>query len=78
MLSICATEPCLGKIDFDPIEGQRKDAFFARAQVLRAVPSSPTLRQRMGTHAPTWFVLGDRINAAALGLKIAGKPVQHC
>lgn len=66
---------CLGKNDFDAIEGQRKDAFFARALGLRAVPSSPTLRQRMDTHAVSWFDLADRINAAVLGLKIAGKPV---
>ncbi len=64
---------CLGKNDFDAIEGQRKDAFFARALGLRAVPSSPTLRQRMDTHAPAWFDLADRINAAVLGLKIGGK-----
>jgi hypothetical protein len=30
---------CLGKSGFDVIEGQRKDAFFARALGLRAVPS---------------------------------------
>lgn len=66
---------CLGKNDFDAIEGQRKDAFFARALSLRAVPSSPTLRQRMDTHAAAWFELADRINAAVLGLKIDGKSV---
>lgn len=31
---------CLGKNDFDAIEGQRKDAFFARALGLRAVQST--------------------------------------
>jgi len=66
---------CLGKNDFDAIEGQRKDAFFARALGLRAVPSSPTLRQRMDTHAASWFDLADSINAAILGMKIDGKPV---
>jgi hypothetical protein len=66
---------CLGKNDFDAIEGQRKDAFFARALGLRAVPSSPTLRQRMDTHAASWFDLTERINAAVLGMKIGGKPV---
>lgn len=66
---------CLGKNDFDAIEGQRKDAFFIRALGLRAVPSSPTLRQRMDTHAASWFDLVDRINAAVLGLKVAGKPI---
>ena len=66
---------CLGKNDFDAIEGQRKDTFFARALHLRAVPSSPTLRQRLDTHAPDWFDLAERINAAVLGMRIAGKPV---
>lgn len=66
---------CLGKNDFDAIEGQRKDAFFMRALGLRAVPSSPTLRQRMDTHGAAWFDLVDGINAAVLGMKVAGKPV---
>ena len=44
---------CLGKNDFDAIEVQRTDAFFARALHLRAVPSSPTPRQRMDTHGGT-------------------------
>jgi hypothetical protein len=66
---------CLGKNDFDAIEGQRKDAFFARALGLRAVPSSPTLRQRMDTHATAWFDLVDRINAAVLSLKMQGKSI---
>jgi hypothetical protein len=66
---------CLGKNDFEAIESQRKDTFFARALDLRAVPSSPTLRQRLDTHAASWFDLADRINAAVLGLKVAGKPI---
>jgi hypothetical protein len=66
---------CLGKNDFDAIEGQRNDAFFIRALGLRAVPSSPTLRQRLDAHAPAWFDVADRINAAVLAIKIAGKPI---
>jgi len=66
---------CLGKNDFDAIEGQRKDSFFVRALGLRAVPSSPTLRQRLDTHAASWFELVDAINAAVLSLKIAGQPI---
>ena len=66
---------CLGKNDFDAIEGQRQAAFFARALDLRAVPSSPTLRQRMDTHAASWFDLADGINAAVMGVKISGKPI---
>jgi hypothetical protein len=63
---------CLGKNDFDAIEAQRTDAFFARALHLRAVPSSPTLRQRLDAHASNWFDLAERINAAVLSVKIAG------
>jgi hypothetical protein len=66
---------CLGKNDFDAIEAQRTDAFFTRALHLRAVPSSPTLRQRLDTHASDWFELTERINAAVLSVKIAGKPI---
>jgi hypothetical protein len=66
---------CLGKNDFDAIEGQCKDRFFARALGLRAVPSSPTLRQRLDTHAAAWFDLVDGINAAVLDMKIEGKPI---
>ena len=73
---------CLGKNDFDAIEGQRKDTLFARALHLRAVPSSPTLRQRLDTQAPDWFELAERINAAVLGMRIEGKPADfgalHC
>jgi hypothetical protein len=66
---------CLGKNDFDAIEAQRMDAFFTRALHLRTVPSSPTLRQRLDAHASDWFELAERINAAVLGVKIAGKPI---
>ena len=66
---------CLGKNDFDAIEAQRTDAFFARALHLRAVPSSPTLRQRLDAHASDWFELAERINAAVLSVKIAGIPI---
>ncbi len=38
---------CLGKSDFDAIEGFRGNAFFMRTLGLGVVPSSPTLRQRM-------------------------------
>jgi hypothetical protein len=36
-----------GKSDFDAIEAYRKDATFGRMLGIRAVPSSPTLRQRL-------------------------------
>lgn len=38
---------CLGKNDFDHIGAHREDVFFRAAVGLRAVPSSPTLRQRL-------------------------------
>lgn len=64
---------CLGKNDFDAIEGQRKDRFLARALGVHTVPSSPTLRQRLDTHASSWFELVDCINARVLGMKIEGR-----
>jgi hypothetical protein len=69
---------CLGKSDFDAIEAQRKEAFFARALGLRAVPSSPTLRRRLDTHAADWFDLADRIDVAVLSMKMGGKAVDFC
>lgn len=38
---------CLGKSDFNDIEGFRDDEFFRRALGLRQIPSEPTLRQRL-------------------------------
>jgi len=38
---------CTAKSDFDAIETLRRDAFFHSALGLTAIPSSPTLRQRM-------------------------------
>lgn len=66
---------CQGKSDFDAIEAFRGDAFFARAMRLGAVPSSPTLRQRMNAHAVDWFDLASSINEALLGSRFAGQPV---
>ncbi len=38
---------CQGKSDFEAIERYRRDPFFQQAMGLRAVPASPTLRQRL-------------------------------
>lgn len=38
---------CQGKNDFDHIEQFRKDKFFAQSLMIKTVPSSPTLRQRL-------------------------------
>ncbi len=51
-----------GKTDFDAIEAYRDERFFAEALGIRTVPSSPTLRQRMDTHAAAWFPLLDSLN----------------
>jgi len=66
---------CLGKNDFDAIEGQRQDRCFIQSLGLRAVPSSPTLRQRLDTHASSWFELAEQINTAVLGIKIDGQAI---
>jgi len=66
---------CLGKNDFDAIEGQRQDTFFTRSLGLRSVPSSPTLRQRLDTHAPAWFDLVEGIHTAVLSRKLEGQPI---
>ena len=66
---------CMGKSDFDAIESFRGNAFFKRALGLGAVPSSPTLRQRMDSHAPSWFDLVPRMNQLLLGSTINGLPI---
>jgi hypothetical protein len=66
---------CLGKSDFDAIENFRGNAFFIRALGLGVVPSSPTLRQRMDVHAPSWFELAPQMNQALLGSRINGQPI---
>jgi hypothetical protein len=66
---------CLGKNDFDAIEAFRGNAFFMRALGLRAVPSSPTLRQRLDANACVWFDLASGINQALLGSRIDGQAI---
>jgi len=66
---------CLGKSDFDAIESFRDNAFFKRALGLGTVPSSPTLRQRMDAHAPSWFELAPQMNQLLLGSRINGQPI---
>jgi hypothetical protein len=61
-----------GKNDFDAIEAFRADDFFKRSLGIGAVPSSPTLHQRMNTHAVSWFNLGDQLNEMLLSPKGAG------
>jgi len=66
---------CMGKSDFDAIESFRDNAFFKRALGLAAAPSSPTLRQRMDTHAGSWFELAPQMNQLLLGSRINGQPI---
>jgi hypothetical protein len=58
---------CLGKPDFDAVEPFRDDPFFARALGLDAVPSSPTLRQRLGQLAGEVDDLLRKESAAMVG-----------
>ena len=64
-----------GKNDFDAIEAFRGDGFFARALDLGKVPSCSTLRQRMDTHAASWFELAGQFNLALLSATYATGPV---
>ena len=66
---------CLGKSDFDAIEGFRDNAFFKRALGLSDVPSSPTLRQRLDAKASSWFDLAAVLNQKLLGSTVNGKPI---
>ncbi len=64
-----------GKNDFDAIEAFRGDDFFTRALGVGVVPSSSTLRQRMDSHAASWFELTEEFNLALLSAKYATGPV---
>jgi hypothetical protein len=64
-----------GQNDFDAIEAFRGDDFFNRALVLKAVPLSPTLRQRLDAHSSAWFDLVSHLNQKLLSSHISGKNV---
>lgn len=63
---------CLGKNDFDAIENFRGNTFFQRTLGVRSVPSSPTLRQRIDAHAPSWFDLASDLNHKLLASRVNG------
>ena len=65
----------MGKSDFDAIESFRDTAFFKRALGIAAVPSSPTLHQRMDTHAESWFELAPKMNQLLLASHINGQAI---
>ncbi len=75
IIKSCLALLCMGKSDFDAIESFRGNAFFKRALGLEAVPSSPTLRQRLDSHAASWFELVQRLNQTLLGSRINGQPI---
>ena len=60
-----------GKNDFDAVEEFRGDDFFTRALDVGTVASSSTLRQRMDTHAASWFEVASEFNLALLLAKYA-------
>ena len=64
-----------GKNDFDAVEEFRGDDFFTRSLGVGSVPSCSTLRQRMDTHAASWFELAGEFNLALLSAKYATGPV---
>lgn len=66
---------CLGKNDFDAIENFRGNAFFQRALGVHTVASSPTLRQRMDSHAASWFDLASTLNQKLLASQVGGRAI---
>ena len=48
---------CLGKSDFEAVNGVREDDYFAESLAVPQVPSEGTLRQRMDAHAPRFLPL---------------------
>ena len=64
-----------GKNDFDAVEAFRGDDFFTRSLGVGIVPSCSTLRQRMDTHAASWFELAGQFNLALLSAQYATGPV---
>ena len=64
-----------GKNDFDAVEAFRGDDFFTRSLGVGIVPSCSTMRQRMDTHAASWFELAGEFNLALLSAQYATGPV---
>ncbi len=46
---------CLGKSDFEAVNGMREDDYFAESLEVVQIPSEGTLRQRMDAHAPVFL-----------------------
>jgi hypothetical protein len=65
---------CTAKSDFDAIETLRRDAFFHSALGLVAIPSSPTLRQRLDSLGETGDVALTALDEANERLLRRAKP----
>jgi hypothetical protein len=61
---------CLGKSDFEAINGFREDAYFAEALNLEQVPSEGVLRQRMDANAASYKAIVE--DAAIAFLRRSG------
>lgn len=64
---------CLGKSDFDAVNGVREDDFFAESLGLEQVPSEGTLRQRMDAHAAAFLPVVQE--AAIAFVERTGAPI---
>jgi len=73
MLSSYVAMLCLGKSDFEAINGFREDEFFHEALGLKQVPSEGALRQRMDAHADAFRSVAER--AAVAFVRNVGAPV---
>jgi hypothetical protein len=64
---------CLGKSDFEAIEGFRRDEYFYEALGLKDIPSTATLRQRLDAHAEAFS--GAVLSASMAFLQRVGAAV---
>lgn len=63
---------CLGKSDFEAVNGVREEAFFAESLGISRVPSEGTLRQRMDTHASAFLAVAQEASIEFLRRTEAG------
>ena len=73
MLSSYVATLCLGKSDFEAINGFREDEFFHEALGLKQVPSDGALRQRMDAYADALRSVAE--HAAVAFVRNVGAPV---
>jgi hypothetical protein len=73
VLSCYVAMLCVGKSDFEAINGFREDEFFHEALGLEQVPSEGTLRQRMDAHAEAFRPVVE--TAAVTFLRNVGAPI---